>query len=110
MPGATRQVAVTTGAYVAISPTVNGYSVSVGELASVVGWPTTAFQVKKGLTQDPLVVPMGGSYTCKAGDGRRIFRPEALPGVNGGSGAAEVLFYIQAVDANTTIYVDEEGL
>lgn len=110
MPGTTRQVAVTTGAYVAISPTVNGYAVSVGEIYDTATGPTTGFSIKKSSTADPIRVGLGGIYTCKAGDGRRVFRPEAIRMIGSETPQIEVLFYIQALDANATIWVDEEGL
>ena len=109
MPGAIRIVSITTGAFTAIQPSVNGYRITIGENGSA-SYPTSGLTIKKHLTGDELLIPLGASFTFEASNGRRVFRPEAIRGIDSETPAIETVGYVQATDTNCDIYIDEEGL
>ena len=92
----TRQITVTSGAWVPISASLYARSISIGEDPSVANWPTTAFSVAAPTSSDnPHTVAIGGTF---------LFQPPSpgsfLPG--------EVIGYVQTATGSTTFFIAEQ--
>lgn len=95
--GKTRTTAITTSDWTAITASIYTQKVTIGEDASVTGWPTTDISLAKPTAADqPMRLPSGVQYTFEL-EGNRHFGP------------GDILGYVKAVSAGTTIFIDERG-